>query len=173
MADFWKAIEKIKGYEKGYANSPHDYGGETNCGLSKRQYPELDMKKVTWEFPAPEGMVSAIPIYMRDYWDKLSLDRVNDQAVAEEMMDVAVNQGWGYAALSAQHMLNLLVPGEPSLKEDGLMGPKTVEAINSYGRPKVLVKAINGMQFIRYVRICEENSDQEYNFRGWLERVEF
>jgi lysozyme family protein len=172
MADFDKGMIKIKGYEKGYANSPHDYGGETNCGLSKRQYPELDMKKVTWEFPAPEGMVSAIPIYRRDYWDRLSLDKVSNQAVAEEMMDIAVNQGTPYAAIAVQHMLNLLVPGEPSLKEDGLIGPKTVEAINQYQFPRTLVKALNGMQFLRYARICEENSDQEYNFKGWLERVE-
>ena len=164
MANFLEAIEKIRKYEGGYVNSPHDFGGETNHGISKRQYPELDIKALTWE--------DAAAIYRRDYWGRLSLDKVSNQAVAEELMDIAVNQGTPYAALSAQHMLNLLVPGEPSLKEDGLMGSKTMDAINQYQFPRTLVKALNGMQFLRYARICEENSDQEYNFRGWLERVE-
>ena len=164
MANFLEAIEKIRKYEGGYVDSPHDFGGETNHGISKRQYPELDIKALTWE--------DARAIYRRDYWDRLRLSEVRDQAVADELMDIAVNQGTPYAVVSVQHMLNLLVPGEPSLKEDGLMGPKTMDAVNQYQFPRTLVKALNGMQFLRYARICEENSDQEYNFRGWLERVE-
>ena len=46
----------------GYVNDPKDPGGETNYGISKRAYPDVDIKNLTED--------GAKDIYKRDYWDK-------------------------------------------------------------------------------------------------------
>lgn len=54
------ALPWILKAEGGYVNDPADPGGETNYGISKRSYPELDIQHLT--------PVLAGGIYERDYW---------------------------------------------------------------------------------------------------------
>lgn len=61
------AINFVLPQEGGYVNDPDDSGGETNFGISKRKYPEVDIKNLT--------DVSAMAIYRRDYWDRNNLDK--------------------------------------------------------------------------------------------------
>ncbi len=60
MGDFDKALDFTLSWEGGYSNDPVDPGGETNFGISKRAYPNVDIKALTRE--------SASAIYERDYW---------------------------------------------------------------------------------------------------------
>jgi hypothetical protein len=47
-------------WEGGYVNDPRDLGGETKYGISKRSYPSLNIKYLTFK--------DARDIYERDYW---------------------------------------------------------------------------------------------------------
>ncbi len=80
---FEDSIGHILLSEGGYVNDPNDAGGETNFGISKRAYPNIDIKALTRE--------KAIEIYKRDYWEKLP------KSVPNELMftvfDMAVNAG--------------------------------------------------------------------------------
>ena len=163
MADFRPAVEKILEYEGGYIDNPNDYGGETNFGISKRQYPNLDIKALDRE--------TAIGIYYRDYWCRFQGDQLASQAVAEELMDTAVNMGWNRAGMFLQEALNLLTGSE--LKVDGLVGPKTITWANGYRFPKALLTVLNGLQFERYRDIVEKDPAQREFLRSWLARVEF
>ena len=46
---FDEIIEVVLHHEGGYVNDPKDPGGETNFGISKRAYPDVDMKTLTKE----------------------------------------------------------------------------------------------------------------------------
>ena len=63
QASFNFAISHIFMFEGGYVNDPLDKGGETKYGISKRQYPHLDIKNLTKE--------DAGKIYYRDYFEKI------------------------------------------------------------------------------------------------------
>lgn len=164
MADFELAIKKILSLEGGYSYDSQDYGGETKYGISKRQYPEINIKNLTIE------QVKAI--YKRDYWDKLRLDETRNQKIAEEILDISINCGWQTAGKFVQEAINLLVTFQP-LKVDGLIGEKTLMAVNSYSYPEAVVKTLNGIQFEYYRKIVTRDSSQQKWFRGWLARVEF
>jgi lysozyme family protein len=82
---FEKAFDLVIGHEGGYSADPHDPGGETKFGISKRAYPSLDIKALTIE--------QVRGIYLRDYWLGAGCDRVADDAMAILMFDCAVNQG--------------------------------------------------------------------------------
>jgi len=70
----------------GYTNDPVDPGGETKWGISKRAYPDIDIKSLTKE--------EALLIYERDYWLKAGCDKM-EKALAIAVFDSAVNCGVG------------------------------------------------------------------------------
>lgn len=163
MADFDKAVKKTIDFEGGYTDGKGDYGGETKYGISRRQYPGLDIKNLTIE--------SARSIYCRDYWDPLRLDEVESQAVAEEMFDTSVNLDWLRSALWLQECLNLLADAD--LKVDGLIGPATLKALHDYLKAKpwnesVLVKALDGLQFAHYWLEGKTDPKQRKHLAGWI-----
>lgn len=82
--DFERAFKLIIGEEGGYVNDPLDPGGETKFGISKRAYPNVDIRNLTLEM--------AKAIYKRDYWDALNLD-THEWRKAICLFDCAVNMG--------------------------------------------------------------------------------
>ena len=46
---FEEIIDNVLESEGGYVNDKDDPGGETNMGISKRAYPDLDIKNLTRE----------------------------------------------------------------------------------------------------------------------------
>jgi len=94
MSDFERAFRFLIGEEGGYSADPQDPGGETKFGISKRAYPDLDIRGLTLD--------QAKAIYRRDYWAPLQLD-ARQWGPALVLFDCAVNQGVGRArALLAQ-----------------------------------------------------------------------
>jgi lysozyme family protein len=161
MADFITAVSKTLVFEGGYSDLPADKGGPTKYGISSHRYPDEDIENLTLE--------RAKFLYKRDYWDKLALDFITSQAVAEEMFDTAVNMGPHIAVEIAQEALGYL---GKKLSIDGVIGPVTVQAINTYPHENALLKTMNGLQFMRYVNIVRVSPDQKVFFRGWLSRVQ-
>lgn len=164
MADFKPAFGHTIGIEGGYVNDPDDNGGETKFGISKRSYPHLDIKALTIE--------KAAEIYKLDYWDELRLDQVSNQAIAAELFDSAVNCGVGTASQWLQQSLNL-VGGHVlnAVSVDGVVGSKTLVALESCQYPAAILKCLNGFQFERYLLIVRRDITQRKFFRGWLRRV--
>lgn len=76
-------------HEGGYINDPDDPGGETKFGISKRSYPNLDIKNLT--------RTEAIEIYRRDYYLKMGIDKIENPNLAVQIMDFGVNAGTGTA----------------------------------------------------------------------------
>jgi lysozyme family protein len=74
-----------EGGEK-YTNDKDDPGGETKYGISKRAYPDVDIKSLT--------LAEAEQIYYNDYWLKAGCDKM-DKDMAIVVFDSAVNCGVG------------------------------------------------------------------------------
>jgi lysozyme family protein len=82
--DFDRAVAVTMRFEGGYVNDPVDPGGETNHGISKRAYPDLDIKGLTKD--------AARAIYRRDYWDKHGCGR-HAWKLSLYHFDACVNHG--------------------------------------------------------------------------------
>ena len=162
---FKKAFEEIIGIEGGYVNDVHDKGGETKYGISKRAYPQLNIKSLTLE--------GAKNIYYNDYWFVLKLDYIDNYKIQAELFDTAVNMGVYKAQTILQDALNLMNRNQKNYKDlivDGVIGNKTIQAYNKVDKD-ILFKVLNGLQFMNYVRICERDKTQERFFNGWMKRV--
>lgn len=146
---FEDAVQIILEHEGGYVLDPRDPGGETNFGISKRAYPNIDIKRLSREY--------AIQIYKRDYWDVLQCDLL-PHALRLIVFDCAVNQGAGFAAGTLQACIGA--------KVDGLIGPITLKELQKANAAKVLDK----YAFFRLRRYAEQKTFAIYGF-GWIKRL--
>jgi len=156
MADFSSAVIKTIANEGGarYTEIPGDAGGATRFGISKRAYPQLDIRQLSED--------QAREIYRRDYWNAVKGDDIVSQAVAETLFDSAVNLGVGRAIRLAQLTLGVT--------QDGVPGPQTVEALNQ-APPDRFVADFTLAKIARYVGICNKDRSQSKFLLGWLNRA--
>lgn len=100
-------------------NDPHDPGGLTKYGISKRAHPDLDIVSLTED--------DAKQIYQEHYWDVFPMDDLPDR-VAFILFDTAVNLGCDRAAKLLQRACGLT--------EDGIIGKATVNAAQNATIPE-------------------------------------
>ena len=156
MATFDRAIGTVLEHEGGYTFDPADPGGETNFGLSKRQYPNLDLKNLTVD--------QAKAIYKRDYW---RYGRIRNQDVATKVFDMAVNVGPPTAHRLLQTALNAL--GQ-KLAVDGVFGPLTLAATNGVN-PDQLLRELRARAAVQYADIVLRNPAEQKFLLGWMRRA--
>jgi lysozyme family protein len=183
MADFKIALKDTLGIEGGISNHPDDRGGFTYKGISRKTWPNwggwkiVDYYKDLSKIPPTDiGTLDAMvrEFYRENFWDRIGLTSINNQKIANELFDTAVNAGAKQPILFLQRALNLLNRNGalyPDTKIDGIIGNKTLELTNSHPYPDALLKLLNGLQLSYYVAICEKDPSQEEFLRGWLRRV--
>lgn len=162
MANFDEAITKTLAKEGGsrYTEIANDKGGATKYGISQRAYPHIDIRNLTEQ--------QARDIYKRDYWDRVCGDRIQSQAVAENLFDTAVNMGPVTAAKLAQSTLNeILIDG---LIVDGVIGSCTIDAL-SRCEDNVFLAAYTLAKVARYAHICNKDKSQSKFLLGWINRA--
>jgi lysozyme family protein len=185
MADFKISFKITMGNEGGYANNTNDYGGETYAGISHKNFPVwqgwaiIDNYKHSPGFPSnlksDVGLQTMVEIfYKMEFWDRMSLDTVNDQHIATELFDLGVNTGTGIAGQFLQRSLNVLNNNTAlwnDLAVDGVIGKRTVSILNAYSNQKAVLKCIIALQGAKYIGICENNHSQEEFMLGWIIRA--
>lgn len=109
--NFERAFKVIVGQEGGYVNDPNDLGGETNYGISKAAFPDIDIKNLT--------LADAETIYIDHYWNACKCDEM-PWPLALYVFDAAVNQGVRPAIQMMQQALGIT--------SDGIIGNGTLDA---------------------------------------------
>ena len=154
VADFLSAVSIVLIHEGGYVSKPSDPGGETNFGISKREFPDIDIKNLTVE--------QAKQIYFDHFWTPYQLSEINHQGTANFIFDLLVNMGPYRDFQIVQRALNEI---GNNLIIDGKIGPNTLAAINA-ADPCQLKQSITN-EADKFYR--ELNKPQFLN--GWLARV--
>jgi len=172
MKPFDYAFEQTLTMEGGYSDDPVDRGGKTKWGITEKTLNNAYLAGIvsTWDISELK-LEEAQLIYKAFYWNPLNLDAVLTPSIAAEIFDTAVNMGKTAAVKIVQDALNYL--GE-SMSVDGIMGNKTIGAINKWCTRDVraLFICLNGFQFHRYVQIVENNATQKRFARGWTKRIQ-
>ena len=153
MSDFKTAILLTLVHEGGYVNNPDDPGGETNMGISKRQFPNLDIKNLTQD--------QAVEIYREGYWKDL-YSQLESQAVANKLFDLGVLFGVGTAVGILQLTLGI--------KVDHVFGPMTLAAVNQADETSLL--ASYKADFVTHAfNVATINPAERQFLKGWSNRI--
>lgn len=109
---FDEALDQLLKHEGGYVWHEDDPGGETNMGISKRSYPQLDIRNLTRD--------QARAIYLRDFWSPAGCDAL-PPGVRGQVFDMAVHSGVKVAVRTLQQACGAT--------QDGILGPRTLQAV--------------------------------------------
>lgn len=153
---FEQALKFTLRHEGGYSNDPHDKGGETNYGISRRfldttEFASLDLKTITL------NQVSTI--YKTHFWNH-RYENIKDKTLAIKLFDFGVNIGKATSVRILQSVVDS--------KEDGIFGHRTLSLVNSCQGP-LLTFFINEVG-LYYLNICEKHPNQRRFLSGWLRR---
>lgn len=169
MATFEQAVETVLAHEGGYVCDPADAGGETHFGISKRRYPEVDIKALTRE--------RAIDLYRRDFWNP-AYDKIQSQPLATKLLELTLNLRHGdqrpyydtdmVGIRLVQQALRAL--GDREIAIDGHFGPQTLQSVKLES-PGALLAAIRVQQCRHYLSIIDAAPDQKKFFVGWIRRA--
>lgn len=153
MADFKISVVKTLQHEGGYVNDSQDSGGETNMGISKREYPDLDIKNLTQD--------QAVEIYREGYW-KNYYSQIADQSLADKIFDLGVLFGVGTTVKVLQIVLGLTA--------DGAFGPTSLEKLNSVDPVSCLAAFKTGM-VTHCLEVVKSSPQDRVFFQGWARRI--
>ncbi len=146
---FDEAFDRLISHEGGYSNNPKDPGGETNWGISKRSYPQVDIKGLTRE--------GARLIYRRDFWAKINGDRLHD-GVAFQIFDFAVNSGIETAIRYLQRAVGVA--------DDGWWGLESQKAADKMSETDTIMRLnAERLDFMTRLKNWPNAS------RGWSRRI--
>ena len=154
MKSFKEIIEKVLHHEGGYVNDPKDLGGETKYGITKRFYPDVDIKNLTIE--------QATDIYKSDYWDKNKVESL-PQNLWHIYFDMCVNMGKRTAVKVLQRAA---VNKGRDIEVDGGLGPMTIGALKG-----VELDRVRAFRVKYYVDLITARPEQEKFFLGWFRRA--
>ncbi|WP_447506528.1 glycoside hydrolase family 108 protein [Acinetobacter oleivorans] len=169
-------LEAIIDREGGYINHPSDHGRATKFGITEAVARSNGYQGDMRDLP----LAVAKSIYKQQYWFEPQFDQINkiSPAIAEELLDTAINCGVNFAKPLLQRALNLLnkqgEEGWPNLALDGQYGPLTIQALSTYLNRRnkdgetVLLRVLNIMQGQHYIEITEKNPNYEDFFYGWI-----
>ena len=159
MATYTKVIKKILKWEGGYAGNIDGatctmkgvtlatyrrfFGNEKNC---------KDLKEITqaeWDY-----------IFKKGFWDRWKADEIENQSIAELLVDWCWTSGvWGIKF--PQRVLGV--------KDDGIVGPKTLAAINDYEDQEELFNKLWNRRKKHFQDIAKGGKAKFLG--GWLNRL--
>lgn len=173
-ADFQPAYSLVKVAEGGYVNNPADRGGETYAGIARKYWPNSDIWAVVdfykntkypngipvnTKLPGTDGIVEE---FYRDLWNSGNFGAINNQALANLAFDTRILHG-----STGVKMIQQIVGSSA----DGVMGPKTVAAMNAYPNVADLQNKIVAARKNLIQQIVTADASQAQFYAGWLKRI--
>jgi len=151
--------------EGGKVNDHSDHGGATNMGVTLATWKSQGYDK------DGDGDIDAADLnlithadvvnILRQYWNRWQADKINNQSIANLLVDWVWNSGaWGIK--KPQKALGLL--------DDGSVGPKTLFAINNGDQAEIFnILWTTRKKF--FEDICKNDPSQLKFLKGWLNRL--
>ena len=152
---FDEIIQVVLSHEGGYVNDPDDPGGETNFGISKKAFPDLDIKNLTEE--------DAVKIYHDKYWKPSKVEMLPERLWAT-YFDMAVNMGKKRACEILQKACNH--KNKVNIKVDGRLGRNT-----AWSAKKLEPERLQSFRVKYYADLINRKPKLGKYWFGWYKRA--
>lgn len=166
MAKLDPLAKFILSFEGGYVNSKVDRGGATNMGVTiatwraqgydKNGDGVIDVKDLKLL-----SVADAVNIMRKNYWNRWKADQINDQSIANTLVD------WTWASgrngiVIPQQMLGVTA--------DGIVGPQTINALNRQPAKAFFEKLQKRRK--QYIdNVIKAHPEQKAHKNGWYRRI--
>lgn len=195
MAKFDLYFPRLLKKEGGFINHPDDPGGATNKGITLANWKAYGKDKDN------DGDIDiddlrfiddkdAYDFFRRIFWNKMSLDLIRDQSLAEIVFDHGVNAGVSRAVSMLKFILYYQFQRKSEVKINGVMDRLMPGIVNSISDQAALFNAYSDMRKAYYAyRANQPTRNKSYDsffkslnvtpsdkaktfYKGWIKRVE-
>lgn len=151
----------IKSWEGGYVNDQNDRGGATNEGVTIDTFRQVFGKDKTVSDLKNMTDAQWLTVFRKYYWNRWRADNINDQSIANLLVDWVWASG-EYGITIPQAVMGVLT--------DGMVGGKTLGMVNAR-EPQELFAALwqRRKQFIE--NICNTRPANRIFYAGWMRRL--
>lgn len=160
MASYKKLKPIVLKWEGGWANDPNDAGGCTMKGVTIGTYRAYFGKSKTCKDLRNITDSQWDSIFIQKYWNKWSGDAIKNQSIANLLVDWLWTSGV-YGIKYPQQVLGV--------SADGVVGPKTIAAINNYPNQKELFQKLWNRRKKHFEAIGKGKNAKF--LKGWLNRL--
>lgn len=168
MANIDKLIPHIIKWEGGakYTNDPLDRGGATKYGITlntliSNHYDTNKDGKVDVNDVKALQLEDFKHILKRQYWDKWQADKINNQSLANLLVDWV----WGSGVNGIKIPQRIL-----GVTADGIVGNVTINTLNSTNQRIIYNKVWEARKEF-YEKIVKNNPSQSKWLKGWMNRL--
>nr|DAF73160.1 MAG TPA: Lysozyme [Bacteriophage sp.] len=168
MADSSKLVPFILSWETDkYTNNKKDRGGATKYGITLATWRRVGYDK-NGDGVLNEEDVKLLTkddfhrVFKQNYWNACKADKIQDQSVANMLVDFAYNSGVSRAVTYLQITLGITA--------DGIIGNKTLFAINKSNGKRLFERFKNARE--NYLKSIARGT-QKNHLNGWLRRVSY
>lgn len=169
MADSRQLSKFVLSFESSkYTNHRSDRGGPTKYGITLATWKKVGYDKNGDRAITAEDIKLLTEddynrVFKLNYWDACWGDHIKNQSVANLLIDFAYNSGVSRAIRHVQSLVGA--------KQDGIMGPATLSAINDFKQGQWVLFDKLKVDRIAYLHeIAKNDPKQEPNLSGWLRR---
>ena len=167
MADIKVLVPFILSWEGGFVNDPDDKGGATNKGVTIATWKKVgydkdgdgDIDVDDLRLLSPADMEKCV--LKPHYWDRCKADNIQSQDIANILVDWV----WASGAWGIKYTQEIL-----GINADGIVGPKTIAAINAANPEELFRKIWNRRE--QHFRACASKPGQAKFLKGWLRRLD-
>ena len=148
-----------------------DLGGKTRFGIASKFHPELLAGTFYTTMSAIAALQEAKGILAEQYAAPLALGDIKSQQIADGLLSFAVVAGPVTAVSALQQAVNMVfASGHGPLEQDGVMGVRTLDAVN--GSQEVSLLDNFRLQMIEHYKdICQRDPSQLKFLCGWINRA--
>jgi hypothetical protein len=145
-----------------FVNDPLDRGGPTRYGITQNTLSHFIGRTASVDEVRNISMSTVTEIYRHLYWNPVKGDNIQDQRLATAIFDISVLAGPSAAIRMAQAAVGAVT--------DGIMGPKTLAAINTCDADRAL-QSISLKACTYYTAIVLRDASQTKFLAGWQLRA--
>ena len=160
MADYKKLIPTVLKYEGGYAGN---IDGKicTMKGVTLDTYRKYFGRQKTCKELRGISNAEWEYIFKEGFWDRWKADEINNQSIANLLVDWCWVSGI-YGIKYPQRILGV--------KDDGIVGDKTIAAVNNYPNRKELFDKLWNRRKKHFEDIAKTHNRAKF-LNGWLRRL--
>lgn len=158
-------------WEGGFVNDPDDNGGATNRGITWDTFQALSFKVLAM-YPTWTNFLNLTKeqagLIVKHFWDKATY---NNSIISQKVAEAVTSWYWGSGALGLKNVQRLLNEKfGKNLTADGVIGPKTIQAINSIN-PDTLFDAMYQARKEFFENLTMKDPSQVKFLKGWINRL--
>jgi lysozyme family protein len=152
--EFEQVVTAIMKAEGGYVDDAKDPGGATKWGISKKSFPDINIKTLTEE--------QARSLYFTHYWVPGKCGLLSER-IRLIYFDMCVHQGIASAVTTLQKALS---SAGYAVEIDGIIGTETISASIHLEQDR-----LRSYRVLRLANIVTNNPAMEKYWYGWYKRA--